>query len=352
MESAQRGQSAIGVLVGLASTLLTHALVLTLLLQAMDSSDHGGPQGDAPRSHRRNPHPEVTDLQRRPIDGPVPRLSQAQELRRIRRGIVNPPRRREASGSFAPSYRSIQQAPGRRLTLSLRRSKARTIDWGPAPTDLVLEAMVVPKLGLAPKDEKKLPRLTKYERPEYQESGINISQERENAAELEHKSFQKKEAQLDRRRKKRGFQGLGNIIDGPDDDDPRLRATSLEFMEGVEWGSVEGTGIEGKEGNVYLSKVTTELRKVFAVPVFLTKDELNRFTVDIEIRQIDTEGHILAYKVRKYSPNQGFNNAALQAVKQFVPSEGGSKRLPAPPPDLLQYINRGGLLIRLEGKNL
>ena len=210
--------------------------------------------------------------------------------------------------------------------------------------------MLIPKLGKKAANKYHLPRLTKYEQPERMEDGINISKENVNAEELKYKDHKHRKAQYDRKRKKKP--SLADLIDAPDDDDPRARASQLEDIVGVETGSVHGRGSEGTAGNAYLATVQTAIQRNFNVPVFLSRDELAKLVVDIEIRQMNSRGMVLAYKLRKGSSSSAFNSAALEAIRRFVPAEGGSRALPAPDLEMLSHINKRGILVRLEGRKL
>jgi hypothetical protein len=79
---------------------------------------------------------------------------------------------------------------------------------------------------------------------------------------------------------------------------------------------------------------------------------LKKLVVDIEIRQMDGKGYILAYTLRRNSKSSAFDSAALEAIRRFVPSEGGTRKLPEPDAEMLNLINRRGVLVRLEGRKL
>ena len=246
-------------------------------------------------------------------------------------------------------YRFIELASGRRNTVSAKGKRARGIDFGEADQDM-LTAMLVPRLGMKQADPRKLPRLTKYEAPERVEDGINISSDNPDGKAVKFKAFDKKKAEYDRKRKKKP--SLADLIDGPEDDDERKRPTRLEDIVGVADGAVWGEGTEGKVGDRYLAEIERSIRSSFNVPVFLSQDELKKLAVEVEIRQMDRNGRIVAYKLRRKSSSSAFDSAAVEAIKRFVSAEGGSKTLPVPKAGMLEYINRRGILVRLEGKKL
>ena len=94
------------------------------------------------------------------------------------------------------------------------------------------------------------------------------------------------------------------------------------------------------------------MRRAFNVPVFLSRDELKKLVVEVLIQQMDADGKIVSYQIRRESSSGAFNSAAIEAVKRFVPEEGGSKTFPQPDSEMLNLINQRGVLIRLEGRKL
>jgi hypothetical protein len=344
-------------MVGAAATLLFHVL-LAALLAAAATAGGSAAVGDAGtggngngKGRRRGAHVEQAFNDRRSVDGPVHRSQPFGEEVRQRRSILDIRGRRAGDGETGRPLRFITLATGRR-TVALERGhgQKRGLDYGAIPDDTVLTAMVVPRLGLKKAEKGKLPRLTKYETPEKVEAGINISRENPTGDELKFKAFDKKEAQLDKKRKKPA--SLSDLIDAPEEDDPRKRATQLDEIVGSAEGTVWGEGTEGNPGDLYLAKVEAQVRSEFNVPVFLSTDELKKLSVDVEIQQMDASGKVLRFRLRRSSSSNAYNSAVLDAIKRFVPAEGGSKSLPIPDPQMLDFINRRGILLRLEGKKL
>ncbi len=336
-------------------TVVVHVLLFGLLYSAMAAAPPPLPEKtEVPEvkvqlPRRRGAFGPARMGNRRYVDGLIPRKDPIPGMRYGRRDILSFPKRREADSSVGRTYRNIQPAPGRRFVTRMKQHGPRAIDWGPAD-GTILQAMLIPKLGGKEFDPKKLPKLTKYEQPEKKEAGVNVTQDNPDGEAIKHKSFEKKKAQVDRRRKKRPT--LGALMDAPEDDDPRARATQLSEIVGQKDGSVHGSALTGRAGDIYLGKVTNSVRRSFKVPVFLTAEELKKLVVEIEIRRMDKNGSIVAYTIRRKSNNEAFNGAAIEAVKRFAPSEGGSSKLPEPSPEMLDHINRRGILIRLEGKQL
>lgn len=338
---------------GLATALVFHAALCLLLVSAAAArSDPGvgktAELQDAPR--RRAPAAMQSPYMRRIVEGAQPRMELHQENSFGRRTILADTGRRDAGDEAGHPFRFIELSRGRKGLALSRPMAKRGIDFGPAQDNEILYAMLIPKLGMKQAEKNKLPRLTKYEQPEKLESGINISRDNPDGAELNHKAFDHKKAQRDRKRKK--APSLSDLIDAPEDDDPRKRATRLDDIVGSPEGSAFGQGTEAQEGNVYLSQVERAIRTEFKVPVFLSADELKRLVVEIQIRQMDGSGRIVDYKLRRKSNSTAFDSAALEAIKRFVSEEGGSKALPEPKPDMLEYINKRGILVRLEGRKL
>jgi outer membrane biosynthesis protein TonB len=212
----------------------------------------------------------------------------------------------------------------------------------------VLQAMLIPRLGMKEQDPDKLPKILKYEQPDKVEEAVNISNDQEKPKELP-KAMKKKDAELDKKRVKKS---LSELMDAPEEEDPRARPTMLSEMIGREDGSTYGEGTQAREGEVYLGKLEMRLRQSFRVPVFLTDEELKRLKVEIKILEMDDRGRIIRYRVMVRSGTPGFDGAALDAIRRFVPSEGGQDSFDSPPPELLQMINARGVLLKLEGRKL
>ncbi len=335
---------------GVVATLIFHLVLAGALLGAGAASEtpqtveQTTPEGPL----RRSVHAEVRPHRRRTIEGPWHRTGGFTEQRFDRRVAILATTRRPAGSEINQPFRSLAYAPGRRgISAGWNRSR-RGLAYLPRDEE-ALEAMLIPKLGGKKADPRKLPKLLKYEQPEKFEDAINIKNAVEEAKDLK-KARRKKKAELDRRRKKRP--SLGELIDAPVDDDPRKRAVQLDSIIGAKHGSVHGQGTEGKAGDVYLGKIERSLRRSFVVPVFLTDAELKKLRVDVKIIMIDDKGHVKKYRVTRKSGNSAYDGAALDAIRRYVPSEGGSKNLPPPPPEMLDLINRRGVLLRLEGRKL
>lgn len=337
-------------LAGAAATLLFHLVLGGVLFAA-------GTATDAPKTveqvtpegpRRRNIQAESRPHKRRQIEGPWHRAAGFSEARFDRRLAILATTRRAADAEINYPFRSLTYAEGRRGRAAGWSRERRGLDFPPRD-DEVLVAMLIPKLGNMKADPRKLPKLVKYEQPDKFEDAVNIREETAETKKLK-KAARRKKAELDRKRKKRP--SLGELIDAPEDDDPRKRAVQLDSIIGVGHGSVHGSGTEGKAGDVYLGQVERSLRQSFVVPVFLTEAELKRLRVDIMIIQIDDKGRIKKYRVSRKSGNSAFDGAALDAIRRYVPSEGGSKTLPAPPPEMLDLVNRRGVLVKLEGRKL
>jgi len=219
------------------------------------------------------------------------------------------------------------------------------------PPDTI-EAMIIPRLGLAKQEPKKMPKLEKYEQPEKLPEAINIKKENPPPEVPKPKALEYKPAELDKTRPKKQHKRrtLSDIIGAPEDDDPRKRPTRLEKIVGDPGGSVWGSGAEGKEGNIYAGHVMLAIRRNFSVPTYISDQEVKGLKVEILISAITADGRILSYNVERLSSNQGYDAAAIATIKKFMPSQGGAKRLPKPPAKILSYINQNGMRIVMDGK--
>lgn len=219
------------------------------------------------------------------------------------------------------------------------------------PGDIdIIQAAVIPKLGMLEQDPKKLPELQKYEQPEKVEDGVNLTEDNPPPKPEEQliKEFKPKDAQVDRRRKEKP-RSLDSILER-DADDPRKRATALERIIGRPEGDPFGEGAEAVPGSEWAGRVTIVLRREFVVPASLDDATLRLQSVEITIRQISAKGEILKYEVVRKSRSAPYNTAAVQLIKKFVPEEGGTLTLPEPPADVRDYINTKGMTLALEGR--
>ena len=213
----------------------------------------------------------------------------------------------------------------------------------------ILEAMVIPRLGLKKRAPKRLPRIQKYEQPEKVEKAVNISNKVKKPRRLK-KAPKPKKAEKDRSRQKAS--SLADLLEAPEDPDPRAKATRLSRIVGHAKGSVHGTGRSFRAGNVYAAKVGLSIRRRFVAPQSISDDKLRSLSMEVLIREIAPDGSVVSYAVLRVSGNRLFDAAALAAIKRFVPAEGGSARLP--PPDDTEAVNvrRRGMRVKLDGSEL
>ena len=208
----------------------------------------------------------------------------------------------------------------------------------------VIEAVVVPRLGMLDKQEG-LPKLQKYEQPEKIQDAINIERDNATPQEIENKTNKAKKAELDKKRK----DPLSNILGAPEEDDPRKRATSLDRIVGVSEGSTWGSGTEVKPGNVYAGRVAMLFKQNFVVPTSIPKDQLSGLKMRVHIQRISAKGDITEYRILGKSTNQAFNLAGEALIQKFTSKEGGKLSLPEPDPQTLGYINQHGIVVDLDG---
>lgn len=250
----------------------------------------------------------------------------------------------EGSGLMAGPARMCGDA---RCPESPFMSLRRGIDSIDAMDAGIIEASVVPMLGMAKKLPGQLPRFQKYEQAARIDEAVNISKKNENTKDIKNKDVKAKDAEVDRRRKNKD---LGDILDNvPDDDDPRARATALDKLIGSQNGSVNGYGTEAKEGSEYGARVGEAIRGQFTIPPYLTDAQLKKLSVSIQISKISAAGQILEYRVVAVSPDNNFNSAALYAIRRFSQKDGGSAFLPAPDLKTLDFVNLRGIRVDLNG---
>ncbi len=191
----------------------------------------------------------------------------------------------------------------------------------------VLEAMIIPKLGLRKDKPKHMPRIQKYEQPEKVERSVNV-RKRNRKPKKVRQANKNKQAEFDRRRKEPPKpKSLAEALENPD---PRARATSLDKIVGLADGSTLGTGTERRAGDPYVGRVVAVLNRSFKSPAALDRSVLRRLKVVVKIEKISAKGEILKYRIVKPSGNRLFDAAALASIRKYVPSEGGTKKLPKP----------------------
>lgn len=206
----------------------------------------------------------------------------------------------------------------------------------------------IAKLGMKEPDPTKLPEIQKYEEPEKEELSVNVEKEPDAVKPLELKDFLKKKQQLDRRRKKRKPKIRRDLFNL--DNDPRARATRFEEITGRLEGDIYGKGVDAAKFDQYFGRLALELHKVFNPPTSLTRKEIQKQQVRIKITQMSSDGTILAYKILRKARKAGFTHSAVAALREFVPAEGGRRRLPSPPADILEFVNKKGVIVDLDGR--
>ncbi len=225
----------------------------------------------------------------------------------------------------------------------------RGIDIGPPPDVQTIEVAVIAALGYKEPIPRELPRLVKYEQRRKVQAGINIDKKNEKPKEVENKQNKPKEAELDKRRKKE--QTLDDILDAPEDDDPRKRATALDKIVGQKDGSVHGTDPRSMKGHPALTRLQGALQSEMAAPQMIPADALRKLKTRVRL-QLDYTGAIRKFSIIKTSGNKHFDTAVRQAVQRFMPSSGGSRRLPAIPDPIRNAINGGKVNFVFDGARL
>lgn len=290
-----------GVVVGILLTLLVHAALFVFLLYAQPDGRDGGP-------------PQRLSMRAGP------------------------------SGPFGYGLCSAR----RRCPLPESRGFRRQPEPPPLDEMEVLEAALMPALGRAKADPRKLPKLQTYEQPEVFEDGVNLDVENPPPMKDLVKDFDPRDAQRDPKSQDK----LEDLLQDFREDDPRRKATKLDHIIGHADGVVGGQGDVKRAGNIYGAKVARKLRSRFVVPPFLDEDTLRKLKVRVVVERMNADGEILRYEVKKKSNNRAFDDASIAAIRDFVPKEGGSKTLPRPDPEVLRYINSKGMKIDLDGKLL
>lgn len=225
-------------------------------------------------------------------------------------------------------------------------SKKRRRDIEPAPIEVpdVLDAALIPALGAVEQDPTQLPEIETYERPEIHEEAVNLEKPPEEIQNI-HKDTEAKPELKDPKNK----ETLKDLL-SKEPLDPRARAKDLSRLTGVKDGDVTGTGSEARAGSIYSAQVAKAIYQVFKRPVFIDEATLKKLVVKVHISRLTFDGRVEEFRVVSRSGNPSYDDAAIAAIKQFVPKEGGTKNLPSPDPETLRFINTKGLTITLDGK--
>jgi hypothetical protein len=222
------------------------------------------------------------------------------------------------------------------------RQRRRGLEEPPMRVPDFLEATVVPALGTIAPDPTRLPEIETFERPEVFEQSVNLDTQPSALDDIVKSDVKPDDKHV---RKDTSLKEL--LSDEPAD--PRARAKDLSKLTGFKEGEIGGQGTEVRLGSLYSGRVAREVSRVFKVPPFLDPATLKTLKVKVLVERLGLDGAILGYRIRQKSGDKSFDDAAIAAVKQFVPSEGGSRTLPAPESDVLRYVNAKGLLITLDG---
>jgi len=233
---------------------------------------------------------------------------------------------------------------GRRCGRLEGRQKRRAPEPTPLTEPEILEASMIPALGGVLPDPTKMPEIETFERPEIFEDAVNLERSNSELAKII-KGSEHQEAKLDPKRK----DTLDKILDDQPLD-PRARAKDLSRLTGFKEGEVGGQGMEVKLGSIYSNQASKVIRKEFKLSPFFDEETLKRLSAKILVKKMRLDGSVEEFEIKKKSGDRGFDDAAVAAIKQFVPKEGGTKTLPTPDPEVLRYINQKGLLIQFDGR--
>ncbi len=262
--------------------------------------------------------------------------------------LVEPPPRAEVhAGSLAASSKWVGYGLCGKLRCQSPERKRRRREPEPDPYEPldILEAALMPALGMAAPDPKALPKLQTYEQPEIIEDGVNLDRDNRPPDKKRKKAFDAKDAKRDRK------EDLSDILSDFEDDDPRKRATHLSKIVGHEEGVIGGTADAKRAGSMYAVKVARAVRKRFVAPSYISGDKLQTLRTVVLVTKLSPDGEILAFRIKTKSGEAGFDDAALAAVQEFAPSEGGTRTLPRPDAGVLRYVNEKGMKLDLDGKH-
>ncbi len=137
---------------------------------------------------------------------------------------------------------------------------------------------------------------------------------------------------------------LGKILAG--DKSAAKRRSKLGKIIGTRTGRKGGDGLVSRKGSAYVREVRLDMQRNFvlpgSVPVWLRKTLRAR----VRITRMTATGRVMTYKVVSKSGNEAFDRTVRALLRGY---KAGVRRLPEPPPHILDEINSRGLLIILRG---
>ena len=242
--------------------------------------------------------------------------------------------------------RSVTLCTGGRRCPALAWHRPRGgIDEGPAARLDIIQAAIIPRLGGVEQKKEALPRLETPKVLDPPDPEINIAERPDPPIEAKPLTFPEKKK---RRRPVRRKPSLSGIL-GKRDPDMRKREKGLDELIGHREGSVHGTGTTFTEGSRWAGRVKIAFQEAFNVPASIDDKTLRKQKVEILISGINDKGEVLAFEIKRRAPVAAYNTACVQLIKRFMPDEGGALTLPAPTPDVIDFIKRNGFLVKLDG---
>ena len=239
------------------------------------------------------------------------------------------------SGGFGHGLCGLRRCPAQEV-IAKRASIAEAED------DEIIEAALIPALGAINPLDPQPARLKTYEQVEVHKSGVNLADNPEQLKELT-KEFDARDAKRDKTNRDREIPDLEFR-----ETDRRKQATAWDQMVGVKEGDVYGDAFDVKAGDRYIALVRRSLRRA-AQQTDLSCETLRPLKTVIKIHRLGPKGTILKSAVRKKSGVASFDSAAIEAVRQFTPSEGGFRTFDPPAPDVLSYVNRKTITVHFRG---
>ncbi len=137
---------------------------------------------------------------------------------------------------------------------------------------------------------------------------------------------------------------LGKILSGDKTSDKRR--SKLGRIIGTRTGRRGGDGLVSRKGSAYVRDVRLDMQRNFVLPGSVPVWLRNKLRARVRITRMTATGGVLAYKVVSKSGNEAFDRTVRALLSGY---KAGVRRLPEPPPHILDEINSRGLLIILQG---
>jgi len=218
----------------------------------------------------------------------------------------------------------------RRCPAPMRRRPRREAEVPPTVEVDLLQAQLVPALGISP-DKAKNPRMAPGVGGTTRDSGAPTKAPGPVPRQIPQSIL--------------GKQGrLGAILGGPG---LSTKSKKLGQIVGTSDGSATGFGATARNGSEYVALVQIELQQKFVVPPQVPEWELPHRWARVRITRMAADGTVLAWTLMRPSGLPLFDRAVETLLNRY---KSARERFPVPPAEVLDAINARGMVVDLLGR--